>query len=74
MTTQRGGRPSKGARELLATRAPIPVAKAARARADELGITVNDYLALLLAQDTGLFEHAPKAPDPTRLELPIPAA
>ncbi|WP_401001006.1 hypothetical protein [Agromyces sp. GXQ0307] len=74
MTTELGGRPSKGERKFLATRAPLALATEAQARADELGLSVNDYLSLLLAHDLGLPEFAPKPKDPTRLELPIPAA
>lgn len=74
MRTSSGGRPSKGPRELLGTRPSVRLAEAARARADELGMSMSDYLATLIAQDTNLVELAPKIADPTRLELPITAA
>ena len=72
--TTGGGRPSKGQRELLGTRPALRLAEAARARADELGLSMSDYLATLIAQDTNLLELAPTTPDPSRMELPIPAA
>jgi hypothetical protein len=74
MTTMLGGRPSKGQRKFLATRAPLPLAQEAAARADELGMSVSDYLSTLLARDLGRPEFAPKPVDPSRLELPITAA
>jgi hypothetical protein len=74
MSTSRGGRPSKGERALLAARAPIPLAEAVRHQAAEAGLNVNDYIVTLLARETHLLEFAPKPADPTRLELPIPAA
>lgn len=40
-----------------------------------MGMTINDYLAYLLAQDTGLVQYAPSLPQTnTRAELPVPAA
>ena len=74
MRTSHGGRPSKGQRELLGTRPLIPLVEAARNRADELGLTVSDYLATLIAQDTNLPQFAPRQPEASRMELPIPAA
>lgn len=74
MSNARGGRRSKGQRELLGTRAPVPLAEAARSKAAELGLNVNDYLATLIAQDTNMLEFAPRPADPTHLELPITAA
>lgn len=73
MSNARGGRRSKGQRELLGTRAPVPLAEAARSKAAELGLNVNDYLATLIAHDTNMLEFAPRPADPTRLELPITA-
>jgi hypothetical protein len=37
-------------------------------------MSMSDYLATLIAEDTDLLELAPKLADPTRLELPITAA
>jgi antitoxin component of RelBE/YafQ-DinJ toxin-antitoxin module len=50
----RGGRPPKGKRQLLGTRVPVPLARAARNRADELGMTMSDYLEMLIARDANL--------------------
>ncbi|MCI4659561.1 hypothetical protein [Cryobacterium zhongshanensis] len=71
MRTSSGGRPSKGQRELLGTRALAPLADAARNRADDLGLTMNDYLATLIALDIKMPEFAPAGATLTRLELPI---
>lgn len=74
MRTTNGGRKSKGPRELLGTRPAVPLAEAARNRADELGLSMSDYLATLLAEDLSLPQYAPRTADPSRMELPIPAA
>lgn len=72
MRTSNGGRKSKGARELLGTRPSSLLAEAARDRVDELGISMSDYLAILLAQDLGMPEYAPQTHIPIRqMELPI---
>lgn len=71
MRTTQGGRKSKGPRELLGTRPAVPLADAARTRADELGLSISDYLATLLATDLDMLQYAPRPTDPTRLELPI---
>ena len=71
MRTSNGGRKSKGERELLGTRPMAPLAHAARLRADELGLTVSDYLVALIAEDLGMQQYAPAQPDPSRVELPI---
>lgn len=59
----RGGRPSKGLRVQLATRLMIPLADAARDKAESRGMTVSDYLAMLIAQDTDLLQYAPYRTD-----------
>lgn len=74
MRTTYGGRKSKGVRELLGTRPAQPLAEAARARADELDMTVSDYLATLIAEDLDMLQYAPQRNDPSRVELPISAA
>lgn len=71
MRNSRVGRPSKGEREPLATRSPVPLAEAARARAANLGISVSDYLVMLIAQDTNLPQFAPCQTDLTQVRLPI---
>lgn len=75
MSNARRGRPSKGPREPLITRAPVPIAEAGKERAEALGFSVSDYLTWLIAQDTQLSNLAPRPADTTtRQELPIPAA
>lgn len=48
-----GGRPSKGDREPLTTRAPTPLAQAVRDDADRLGLTYSDHIANILAAKYG---------------------
>ena len=45
----RGGRRSKGARRQISTRMPVPDADKLIAVAQASGVTVNDYLAALVA-------------------------
>jgi hypothetical protein len=72
MRTTSGGRKSKGARELLGTRPDTVLAEAARRRVDELGLSMSDYLAILIAQDLDLPQYAPKTPAPIQhMELQI---
>lgn len=68
------GRRTKGSRELLGTRADTALAAAARLKAAELGLSVSDYLATILAIDLDLPQYAPATTDPSALELPINAA
>lgn len=65
------GRRTKGARELLGTRTDTVLAAAARSKAADLGLSVSDYLATILAADLDLPQHAPKTTDLSALELPI---
>jgi hypothetical protein len=75
MRTTNGGRKSKGVRELLGTRPDTVLAEAARGRVDELGLSMSDYLAILIAQDLDMPQYAPKIPNTIRhMELPISAA
>jgi len=69
--TTAGGRRSKGERELLGTRPLLPLAEAARDRADALGLSMSDYLAALIAQDTKLPQFSPVQSNRNELELPI---
>lgn len=48
------GRPSKGERKFVRARLPIPLRRAVEERANSLGMTLNDYLGQLLAEDTGV--------------------
>lgn len=72
MRTTYGGRKSKGARELLGTRPAEKLAEAARLRADELGMTMSDYLATLIAEDLDMPQYAPQPPRDRAAELDIP--
>ena len=54
MEHRKTGRPSKGERELVRARIPIPLRRAAEDRAKALGMTLNDYVGRLLADDTGV--------------------
>ncbi|MFJ3395232.1 hypothetical protein [Leifsonia aquatica] len=69
------GRPSKGERKAVISRAPVPVVKKIEALAEEAGYTtVSDFVASILAREAGMPEYAPvRQLDPTRLELPISA-
>jgi hypothetical protein len=57
-----GGRKHKGPREPILTRVPAPLADAVRARADESGQTVNDYVATVLAKEHHMLQYAPPPP------------
>ncbi len=56
---ERMGRPSKGHRELLATRAAPGLSRAVRSHAEARGLTVSDYIAIVLADAVGRPEDAP---------------
>lgn len=74
MVTKRGqgGRPSKGARDMIATRPPVEVGDAVRIAADKQGMTISDYVAKILAEVHGLPQFAPKTPPVSdQGELPI---
>jgi len=64
----RGGRPSKGDRQPLVSRVATPIADAVRERAATSGLSVNDYIARVLAANVGLEQ---LAPDVHHEELPI---
>lgn len=68
-----GGRPSKGDRQPLVSRVATPIADAVRERAASEGLSVNDYIARLLAAEVGLTQLAPTMTF-EREELPINAA
>ena len=48
------GRPSKGDRERVLVRLPVPLANAVRDLATKRGMTINDMLGELLAEQTGV--------------------
>ena len=63
-----GGRPSKGIREQLLTRAPSDLAQAVRDEAERLDLTYSDYIANVLAAAHGFPPVAkPKNQDQMRL-------
>ena len=67
-----GGRPSKGDRDMLVTRPARVIGDAVRARADEAGLTISEYIATVLANVHALPEYAPKARTPSsQEELPL---
>lgn len=55
----RGGRPSRGERDQLLARPPMPVGDAFRDRAEALGISISDYMSALIAREVGLGDMAP---------------
>jgi hypothetical protein len=54
-----GGRPSKGDRDVIVTRPARPLGNVVRARADEAGMTISEYVAMVLARAHGMPEFAP---------------
>lgn len=54
MEHRKTGRPSKGEREFVRARVPIPLRRAVEERARALGMSLNDYVGQLLADDTGV--------------------
>ena len=77
MTAQRyrGGRHSKGDRQALISRVANPLGEAVREEAEARGMSVNDYIASLLAREVGMPEYAPALPRRHEYEeLPITAA
>jgi hypothetical protein len=67
-----GGRPGKGDRDLLVTRPARAVGDVVRARADEAGLSISEYVAAVLADTHGLPELAPTAIHTSgQTELPL---
>lgn len=54
------GRPSKGARDDVRLRVPVPLRAAAREAADAQGLTENDFYAALAASYLGIKGIAPR--------------
>lgn len=72
--TPSGGRPSKGPRDLLVTRPAAELAAVVRDRADELGMSISDYVATVLATAHGMPHAAPSIHATTQQELPLKSA
>ncbi len=74
MTGQRAtrGRPSKGPRDTLLSRVPVPLGDVVRDRAAERGMTVSDYVAAVMALNVGMPDVASLRPvQSPHSELPI---
>jgi hypothetical protein len=59
MTSHRAGRPSKGERKTVSSRIAVPLAEAALGRAEDLGLSMSDYIASLIAHDNNLPQFHP---------------
>jgi hypothetical protein len=64
-----GGRPSKGDRDVIVTRPARPLGNVVRARADEAGMTISEYVAMVLARAHGMPEFAPASSATTEQEV-----
>ncbi|GGI42656.1 hypothetical protein GCM10010988_40130 [Cnuibacter physcomitrellae] len=76
MTRQRyqGGRQSKGDRRAIISRVPVPLGDAVSLAAHQRGMSVNDFVASVLAREVGMADLAPQTPLlPLQEELPISA-
>lgn len=69
-----GGRPSKGHRELMATRPAIELAALVRIAADDAGMSISEYIATVLAKAHGVPHLAPTVHTNTQEELPLRTA
>jgi hypothetical protein len=67
----RGGRPSKGQRDLFVTRPPMEDADKLRDLADELGMTLSDTLAALLRIGLRHLGELPAPSSTKQKELPL---
>ena len=60
-------RPSKGTRDMLVSRPARAIGDEVRSRADQAGVTISDYISILLAEHCGMPHLAParkpKRPD-----------
>ncbi len=63
-----GGRPSKGKRQPLLTRAPAELAQVVRNEADRLGLSYSDYIANVLADKHG-FPHVTEPKNDAQMKL-----
>lgn len=56
VASRRRGRPGKGTRAVVKALVPPELKEAAASAAKAYGMTANDYIAALIAADTGLTE------------------
>jgi hypothetical protein len=63
------GRPHKGDRDVIVTRPARPLGNVVRARADEAGMTISEYVAMVLARAHGMPEFAPASSATTAQEV-----
>lgn len=63
-----GGRPSKGNREPLLTRAPADLAQVVRDEAERLGLSYSEYIANVLADKHG-FPHIAQPKNDAQMKL-----
>ncbi len=69
---KRRGRPSKGDRDSIITRPMRPLGDVVRAKADEAGMTISEYVAKILAEVHGMPQYAPVTSAPSdQRELPL---
>lgn len=61
-TRGRPGRAHKGDRDQFISRPPRPVGDEVRRRAEALGMSYSDFIAMILAEGLGMPEHAPPVP------------
>jgi hypothetical protein len=66
------GRPSKGDRDAILAKPPIPFAAILKENAEKNGLSYGDYLLVLAAQALDLPQYAPKPPRDRAAELDIP--
>ena len=65
-------RPSKGDRDILVSRPARVVGEEVRSRAEQAGLSISEYVALVLSQHCGMPELAPiPRPRSSDEELPL---
>lgn len=69
--SSRIGRPSKGDRDAMMVRPARPLGDLVRARAEQAGLTISDYVATVLAEVHDLPQYAPQRSSRQQEELPL---